>query len=146
MGPQAPSRRLRARREQRARLRERARAARSRACDRYVQLVRPAIRAETWTGVLLLETVSLVPSPCRRQRIALFAIRGGEPRRVRRSARVTARDRCLTDRQTLHFCSPSFSVPPGLQVERNATCTKKLQKNEHQLNSKADGPLNSAPA
>src|SRR5256885_1564661 len=49
MRPQAPSRRLRAHREQPARPRKRVRAARSRACDEYVQLARPAIRAETWT-------------------------------------------------------------------------------------------------
>src|SRR4029078_7876593 len=63
-----------------------------------------------------------------------------------RTAGKRARDRCFTDGQTLHFCPPSFSVPQGLQVERNATCTKKLQKSEHQFNSKADGPFNSAPA
>src|SRR6266571_4774298 len=95
MGPQAPTRRLRARREQRARPRERACAARNRACDGYVQLVRPAIRAETWADVLLLETVSLVPSPWRGQPIALFGSWGGDPRRIDGSARGSARDRCL---------------------------------------------------
>ena len=38
-----------------------------------------------------------------------------------------------------------LSPPKGLQVERNRLAQKKLQKNEHQFNSKADGPLNNAP-
>src|SRR5947208_9561569 len=97
MGPQAPTRRLRARREQRARPRERARAARSRACDGCVQLVRPALRAETWTDLLLLETVSLVPSPCCRQLMAVFELWGEDPRRKDGSTRESARDRCLTN-------------------------------------------------
>src|SRR5512133_3170265 len=54
------------------------------------------------------------------------------------NARATAVSR--TDRPSI-FVPPPSQSPQGLQVERNATCTKKVQKKEHQFKFQSGRPV-----